>query len=48
MSSFVRKRVRALGPKERNTEKNGERRKKGLEEKVENTEKNTGTEPPKM
>ena len=44
MSGFVRKRVMALGPlvskkKERNTEKNGKRRKKGLEEKGENTER---------
>ena len=47
MSSFVRKRVVALGPtgpleskkKKRNTEKNGRRRKKGLEEQNENTER---------
>ena len=44
MSSSVRKREMALGPlvskkKERITEKNGKRRKKGLEEKGENTER---------
>ena len=44
MSGSVRKRVMALGPlvskkKERHTEKNGKRRKKGLEEKGENTER---------
>ena len=44
MSGSVRKRAMALGPlvskkKERNTEKNGKRRKNGLEEKGENTER---------
>ena len=44
MSGSVRKRVMALGPlvskkKERNTEKNGKRRKKRLEEKGENAER---------
>ena len=50
MSGSVRKRVMALGPlvskkKERNTEKNGKRRKKGREEEGEITErrKETGT-----
>ena len=43
-SGSVRKRLMALGPlvsrkKERNTEKNRKRRKKGLEEAVENTER---------
>ena len=44
MSGSVRKRVMALGPlvskkKERNTKKNTTRRKKGVEEKGENTER---------
>ena len=44
MSGSVTKRVMALGPlvskkKERNTEKNGKRMKKGLEEKGENSER---------
>ena len=44
MSGSVRKRVMALGPlvskkNERNAEKNGKRRKKGLEEKRESTER---------
>ena len=50
MSGSIRKRAVALGPlvskkKERHTEKNGKRRKKGREEEGENTErrKETGT-----
>ena len=53
MSSSVRKRVMALGPllskkKERNTEKNGKRRKKGLEEKGKTQRGVEKPEPPKM
>ena len=54
MSGSVRKRVMSLGPlvskkKERNTEKNGKRRKKGLAgKKGKHGEALRNTEPPKM